>query len=205
VSREKIENLFYRTDYIDSTFGLGTQEKVKNRISQNGLIREKKPRNSILIEDRWDVFVSNPDVYYLNELDFRKLNFASSYLCSGADMEYVIKKHETNIPSVLSLLSDLKLQEILKPTCYENLKRYISIEKILVNNELTAKKTLLFNIAHVLQESNYDKHLTLNYFNLPVCLFDKLLKEIVKFPFVDTDVRNNVKGLLDEETNKKVK
>lgn len=205
VTRNKIETLFFKTDYLDNTYGLGMKDKVKIKITENGLLREKKPRNSIFIEDRWDVFVANPDVYYLNELDFRKLKLASSYLCSGADMNYVTKKHEISAPAVISILCDLKLQSILNPVCYENLKRYISIENVLINNELSAKKTLLFNVVHVLNESNFDKQLTANYFNLPICLFDKLLKEITLFPFFDENIRNNVKNLLNEETTKKVK
>lgn len=204
-SRNKIEYLFYNTNFLDENFGFGMKEKVKIKIAENSLIREKKPRNSILIEDRWDVFVANPDVYYLNEIDFKKLKFASSYLCSGADMEYVIKKHETSIPSVIAMLSDLKLQTILKPICYENLKRYISIEKILINNELSAKKTLLYNIVHVLNERNYNLDYALNYFNLPLNLFKKLLHEISMYPFFEEEIRNNVKLLLGEETVKKVK
>jgi len=205
INKVRVENIFYRTDYLNITFGLGMKEKIKNKIAENGLIRSKKPRNSILIEDRWDIFVANSEIYYLNELDYRKLKFAGSYLCSGADMEYVIKKHETDFASVIALLSDLKLKSILKPEYYENLKRYINIEKVLANSELSAKKTLLFNIVHVLNECNYDKQLTLNYFNLPVCLFNKLLKEITIFTFFDENIRSNVRLLLDEEITKKVK
>ena len=205
MSKNKVEELFFKTDYLDKNFGLGTKEKVKNKIMENGVIREKRTKNSIIIEDRWDIFVTKPDVYFLNELDFRKLKFASSYLCSGADMDYVIRKHETNFAAVISILSDLKLKEILKPDYYENLKRYIGIEKILINNELSAKKTLLFNIAHVLNESEYNLDYALNYFNLPLNLFKKLLKEISMFPFFDENIRNNVKELLNEDTDKKVK
>lgn len=205
ITREKVEDLLFKTDFLDNTYGLGMREKIRNKITENGLVRERKPRNSILIEDRWDVFVANEDVYYLSEIDFRKLQFASSYLCSGADMVYVVKKHETNIPSVIALLSDLKLQTILKPNHYENLKRYINIERILISNELSAKKTLLFNIVHVLNESKYNLDYALNYFDLPINLFKKLLKEIALFPFFDEETRTSVKELLNEETDKKVK
>ena len=204
-ARESIEKIIYNTSFLDDNFGIGTKEKVKNKIAENALIREKKPRNSILIEDRWDIFVAAKDLYYLNEIDFKKLKFASSYLCSGADMEYVIKKHETSIPSVIAMLADLKLQTILKPIYYENLKRYISIEKILISNELSAKKTLLYNIVHVLNESNYNLDYALNYFNLPLNLFKKLLHEISIYPFFEEEIRNRVKLLLNDETDKKVK
>ena len=202
---QRIENLIFKTNYLDENFGLGMKEKVKKRLAETGLIRLRKPRNYILIEDRWDVFVANPDTYYLNEIDFKKLKLASSYLCSGANIDYVINKYNINITTVVSVLSDLKLQEILKPNCYENLKRYVSIEKVLINSDLSVKKTLLFNIIHVLNESNYDKQLTQNYFNIPVCLFDKLLNEIMELPYFDEEVKNNIKILLNVEENKKVK
>ena len=201
----KIKEILYKTNYLDDNFGIGTKERVRIKLAETGLIREKKPRNSILIEDRWDIFVTNPDIHYLNELDFKKMKLASSYLCSGADIAYVVKKYEIGVSSVLTFLSDLKLQTILKPTCYENLKRYISIENVLINNELSSKKTLLFNIIHVLSESNYDKQLTQTYFNLPVCLFDRLLKEIIELPYFDEDIKKNVKMLLNMEEDKKVK
>ena len=205
ISINKIENLIYKTNYLDDNFGLGTNERIKAKLSENGLIRQKKLKNLILIEDRWDVFVSNPEIYYLNELDFKKLKIASSYLCSGADINYVTEKHEISVTSVIASLSDLKLQTILKPNYYENLKRYINIEKVLINNELSVKKTLLFNIIHILNESNYDKRMVQTYFNLPVCLFNKLLKEILELPYFDQEVKENIKSLLNMEEDKKVK
>ena len=119
-ARESIEKIIYNTSFLDDNFGIGTKEKVKNKIAENALIREKKPRNSILIEDRWDIFVAAKDLYYLNE-------------------------------------------------------------------------------------SNYNLDYALNYFNLPLNLFKKLLHEISIYPFFEEEIRNRVKLLLNEETDKKVK
>ena len=46
-------------------------------------------------------------------------------------MNYVIKKHNVNIISIIGVLSDPKLEGILKPEYYNDLKKYISIEKYL--------------------------------------------------------------------------
>ena len=57
----------------------------------------------------------------------------------------------------------------------------------------------------MLNEGNYNLDYALNYFNLPLNLFKKLLHEISIYPFFEEEIRNNVKLLLGEEIVKKVK
>lgn len=202
---EKVKKLFYETNFLEENFGTGMKQRVKAKIAENGLRHEQIPSDKFLIEDRWDIFVTKPEVLFVNEYDYKKIRFASNYLCSGADMNYVVKKCDSSVPAVLSILSDLKLKELLKPVYYETLKKYINIEKILINNELSAKRTLLINIVHVLDKNNYNLDLVLTYFDLPINLFKKVLEEILIMPNFEEETKSKIKSLLNLEEEKKVK
>lgn len=203
--RNKFKDMLMDEDYISKNFGEGILAKIKDKISENSMIREKTPRNMILLESRWDIFVANPNIHYLNELDYRKLSFASDYLCSGANIDYVVSEHNTEVGSVLAILSDLKLGEILKPEHYKNLKRYVEIEKNLLNSNLLEKKYLLISVVEVLYKNNFDLEVALAYFNLPKYLFEKLLKEILVLPYFEDSIKQNINQLIDKKEEKKVK
>lgn len=203
--RNKFKEMLMDETYISQNFGEGILVKIKEKVSENSLIRERTPRNMILLESRWDILVANSNIHYLNELDYRKLSFASDYLCSGANMDYVTSRHNTNVASVLSILSDLKLAEILKPVHYQNLKRYVEIEKNLLNSDLLHKKYLLTSIVEVLYKNNFDLEVTLAYFNLPKSLFEKQLKEILRLPYFEDSIKQNINQLMEAPEEKKIK
>jgi len=69
-SKEKFGALI-ASNYIDDNFGKGMQYIIKSKIEENGLIRERVPRDKKLIEDRLHIYVSNPNIHCLEMNDFK--------------------------------------------------------------------------------------------------------------------------------------
>lgn len=203
-NKNRFDDIFTNSNLIDEFFGVGTQQRINEKIKINDFIRKSCPRNMVLIEDRWSVFVAKEDVFNLNEIDHKKLMYASNYLCSGSNIEFVAKKFNVDVISILGFLSDLKLEQILKPEWNEKLKYYVSIEKLLLENKLTEKREFLFNFVEVLQQNNFDKKLAMTYFKLPVALFDRVLKEILKMPFFNEETKKDIIEILNIE-NQEIK
>lgn len=205
MQRKTFEEYLNRENYIDSNFGEGTLEMVKAKISENGFARTKVPRDCFIIEDRISIYIARDELLYLNQYDNKKLNFAATYLGSGANLEFVCKKYETNDVVALSILFDKKLKQILKPEHYETLQRYIKIERFLIENNLEEKKNIVFGIINFLELNSFDKELALLYFNLPECLFNKILNEAIKMPYFNDEIKAELINMLNSEESKKVK
>ena len=203
-SKEKFKALL-ASNYIDDNFGKGMQYIIKSKIEENGLIRERVPRDKKLIEDRLHIYVANPNLHCLEPNDFKKLSLASDYLCSGANIDLIINKRETNLQSIIANLSSNKLEEILDEKHYENLYYYICIEKALIGNDLAAKENILKDIENSLLKNNFNFELVCAEFNLPYYLYQRLLLEIIKLPHFSDDLKNNIKSILDINKEEKVK
>lgn len=199
----KFRKIIDDENFIDNNFGVGMMSKLKTQIEQTALIRRSIPKNEVLIEDRFHLFVAKENIYCLNQIDYKKLKIASDYLCSGADLDFVQKKHEISDAAVLSILSDLKLKEILKESAYKNLVRYIEIDKCLLNNEIAKKQHILKSIVESLYENNFSFEKTMNYFDLPKPLFNKLLRAILKISIFDVDIKESIKQNISEENEEK--
>lgn len=204
-SLTKFQELMLDETFMDKNFGAGTNLKVKNKIEENGLMRLRAPRDHYLVEDRWSVFLTKPEIIHLSKMDFKKLSFASSYICSGADLQYVIEKHQTSISFALNILSDPNLQSILKPEYYENLKVCMYIENNLVNNNLTLKREFFSEVLSFLYENDLDKELAMQYFKIPENLFNRVLQEILKAPYINSETKIEISNILNIENEKKVK
>lgn len=203
--RKENFNALFVSNYIDENFGKGMQYIIKSKIEENGLIRERVPRDKKLIEDRLHIYVANPAIHCLDHNDFKKLSLASDYLCSGADVESIIKNRETNLPSIIANLSNDRLKEILEQKHYENLYYCICIEKILVGNDFAAKDNILKDIENSLLKNNFDLEMVSAEFNLPYYLLQRLLLEMIKSPKFDDELRKNIKTVLNIEKEEKVK
>ena len=203
-SRDKFKALL-SSNYIDDNFGKGMQYIIKSKIEENGLIRERVPRDKKLIEDRLHVYVANPNVHCLEMNDFKKLSLASDYLCSGADVDSIVKKRETNLQSIIATLSSNRLEEILEKKHYENLYYCICIEKVLIGNDLAAKENILKDIENSLLKNNFDFELVCAEFNLPHYLLQRLLLEIIKLPHFSDELKASIKSALDINKEEKVK
>lgn len=204
-SMERFETYLNNKEYMNRNFPDGTVERVKSRIEETGLIREKKPRDHFIIEDRVNIYYAKEGIFFLTQFDNKRLNFASYYLASGGNLELVMKKFESSMPVTLGVLSDPKIEQILKPEYYAILEKYIKIEKILVENNLLAKKELVIQITKFLEENNFDNELAMAYFKMPECLFNKLLVEIVKLPNANNETKLEIKKLLNDKEEKIVK
>lgn len=203
-SREKFKALL-SSNYIDDNFGKGMQYIIKSKIEENGLLRERVPRDKKLIEDRLHVYVANPNIHCLEMNDFKKLSLASDYLCSGADVDTIRKKRETNLSSIITILSSDRLEELLEKKHYENLYYCICIEKVLMGNDLIAKENILKDIEYCLIENNYDLELVCATFNLPYYLLQRLLLEIIKLPQFGDELKANINYVLNMKNEEKVK
>lgn len=204
VPRAKFDEIL-RDKELDNYFGEGITEKLKIQIQKNRLIREKKPRDMFLIEHREDIYFAKEDLFFLNQFDYKRLKFASSYLASGANLDYLIKKYDTSILNIITVLSDLKLEKVLKKEHYENLKHYLNIEKLLVDNRVNEKKEFLFNVVQFLQQNNFDKEMAEVYFKFPTYLFERILKEILIRPYFNEEIKKDIQGILLQKEEIKVK
>ena len=137
--------------------------------------------------------------------DFKKLSLASDYLCSGADVDTIRKKRETNLSSIITILSSDRLEELLEKKHYENLYYCICIEKVLMGNDLIAKENILKDIEYCLIENNYDLELVCATFNLPYYLLQRLLLEIIKLPQFGDELKANINYVLNMKNEEKVK
>ena len=204
VPRAKFEEII-KSGYLDIHFGKGTTEKLKDQIQKNRLIREKKPRNMFLIEYREDIYFAKEDLFFLNQFDYKRLKYASSYLSSAANLDYLIKKYDTSIFNIIAILSDLKLENVLKTEHYENLMHCINIEKMLADNRISEKKELLFNVVLFLQQNNFDKEFAMLYFKTPKYLFDRVINEILRMPYFDAEIKKDIQDMLIQKEENKVK
>lgn len=204
VPRKKIDEML-KNNVLDIYFGEGTTEKLKLQIQKNKIIREKKARNLFLVEFREDIYFAKDELYYVDQFDYKRLRFASSYLSSGANLDYLIKKFDTNIPSIIMILSDPKLENLLKQNYYQDLVNCINIERLLVDSRVVEKKDFLFSLVLFLQQNNYDKVLAMAYFKTPVFLFDRVLKEILRMPYFDDKIKKSIQSVMIQEENVKVK
>ena len=102
-------------NYLDDIFGKGTKEKIQKKLQENKKIRLSCPKDEFVIEDRNQITVAKDEILYLNQANLKKLSLATSYLCCNADLEYISKLHEISIPTALTMLSDSRIKEIVKP------------------------------------------------------------------------------------------
>ena len=131
----KFRKILADENFIDNNFGAGLKSKIKNRIAETTLIRTSVPKNQILIQDRFHLFVVKENIHYLNPVDYKKLKLASDYLCSGADLDFVVKKYNVYATSVIPILSDSKLKEILKEKA-KKLKQHCEENNIEIDIEM---------------------------------------------------------------------
>ena len=64
---------------------------------------------------------------------------------------------------------------------------------------------MALEVVEFLKQHNYDIDLAINYFKLPLPLFNKILLEVIKLPYADENTKENIKHILNAETNKKQK
>lgn len=204
-AHNKFKKILDETNYIDENFGIGVRDKVKAQIQKNGNDRMHVPRNMYLVEDRYNIFIAKKDIISLDEFDFRRLSYASDYLCSGANLEYVAAKRETTISAVIRVLSEEKLKEIIKEEHFNNLKRYLEIETLVLRGDLNKKKEVLFDFVETLYEKDLNKQEVMDKYKLPETLFNKYLLELIKLPYFNTEIKNDAKSLLNINEEKKVK
>jgi len=199
------EKFFNNKEYMEKHFPAGTFEIVKAKIDKNREIRMKKPRDFFVVEDRVCVKIAKDDIYCLNQFDNRRLNFAAYYLGTGANLELTVKHFETNLKEALITLADPKLKDILKPEYYEQLQQCLNIDNLMLGNNLIQKKQMALEVVEFLNQNNYDIDLATKYFKIPHPLFNKILCEVIRLPYIDEKTKVNIKDILNIETNKKLK
>ena len=190
---------------LDNNFGVGTKQKVTEKLRENSLIRGKVTKQQYIIEDRFDILLAKEDVYILDPILFKKLGYASSYLFSGADVDYITKKHEVSFLAIVMSLSDPKLGQIIKEEYYTKLKKCINIEQLFLGNSLFDKKQFIIQILNFLSKNNFYKNLAITYFDLPLNLFDRIINEAIRATYVSDDIKRELINMLNIEKEGKIK
>lgn len=204
--KNKLVEIINNKDYIEQKFGIGTYDKLKIKITENVTIRNKTKRDINIIEDKNHILLAKPNILYLDQIDFRKLSLASSYIFSDADKDYIEKKYDLEFLSVIVALNNPKIAELIKEEYYTVLKNCINIEMVLLGNNLIQKQKLLFETVNFLNENNFDIELTTKQFKLPINLLKRILLEALKVTYIDGSIKEQIKFALSPENGvKKVK
>lgn len=201
----KFEKYLYDTEYMKKEFPKITAEMIKGKVKENEAIRMRKPYNMFLIEDKFCIMIAKKDVYYLNQFDMKKLNVVSYYLGTGANLEATREYFKIEIPEILAILSAPKLDEILNEPYYIILKHCLNIENILNKNDLNAKKRFTMEITKFLEINNFDIQLTMEYYNIPEPLFNRIIEEIKKLPYASDSTKQTLENILRVESPSKAK
>lgn len=197
ITRIKFNEMLNDKKFVESVFGEGYQEKTKEKIRQNSLIR--RTQNMYVVEDKFSISVAKEDIIYLNKEEYRMLIYASHYLFSGADIDFVKKTFGVDFSAVMPFISSSKLELLMKPNYYKILRSYIDVEKILLGNDLKRKKELMNEIVSFLFQNNFNKEIALLYYNLPEKLFDRLLEEILKHPSFNQISKSEIQKLVQKK------
>lgn len=192
-------------NYLDDIFGKGTKEKIQKKLQENKKIRLSCPKDEFVIEDRNQITVAKDEILYLNQANLKKLSLATSYLCCNADLEYISKLHEISIPTALTMLSDSRIKEIVKPVYYLKLKKWIDIENIFYGANILAKKKIIVEIVKFLENVDYNREFAMYYFDMPDSLFNKFLNEIVSVTYINDEIKKHIKDMMDLEKSGKTK
>jgi len=182
-------------NYLDDNFGVGTKEKIQKKLQENKLIRIRCPRNEYVIEDRYQIKIAKDEIIHLDSINFKKLELATSYIFSNADIEFVSKKHAVSPISLVTWLSSPGLDEIIKPEYYLKIKKNIYVEKLLYEQNIIAKKVFLVEVIEFLENNNFDKEIAMHYFDIPENLFDRVLNEILKLAITNDQTKNEIKNI----------
>ena len=205
LQKKRFNEILYDERLLDSNFGIGTQQKVTEKLRENTLIRGRVTKKQYVIEDRFDIMLAKENIYLLEPVEFKKLGYASSYLFSGADADYITQKHQISFLAIIMTLSDNKLEQIIKEEYYAKLKRYIQIEQLFLGNSLSQKKQFILQILDFLTKTDFNKTLAINYFDLPINLFDRIIKEAIKSIYVSDDIKRELINMLNIEKEGKTK
>lgn len=204
-SVKKFEKYLYDEEFMKREFPGVKIEEIKNKIDENYRIRLRKPRDMFIVEDKFCVMITKKDVHYLNQYDMKKLNVASHYIGTGANMKSVLEYFKIELPEALAILSSKKLEQILDEKYYIILKQCLSLENILNGNELDKRKELVIKVANLLEQNNYDTNLVMMYLQIPEPLFNKILDNIVKLPYASDETKQTIKNMLYMEKENKSK
>lgn len=204
-SIEKFEKYLYDEEYMKKEFPKITVEMIKGKIKENEKIRSKKPYDKFIIEDKFCVMIAKKDVYYLDQFDAKRLNVASYYLGTGANLDATREYFKMEIPEIFAMLFSPKLYKILNEPYHIVLKHCLNIEDILNKNDLNAKKTFTNEITNFLEANNYDMKLAMQYYNIPEPLFNRIIKEIKKLPYASDSTKQSLQDAFNIETQVKSK
>lgn len=204
-SIKKFENYLYDEEFMKREFPQITPEMIKFKIDENDKIRIRKPRDMFIVEDRFCVMIAKKDVHYLSQFDNKRIQIASHYIGTGANLDSVIEYFKLDQYEALTNLASRSLEKILDEKYYDILKHCLSIENKLIGNDLANKKQFIIEVISFLEQNNFDLDLAMLYFKIPNPLFTKVLNEIVRLPYASQETKNTIENILGVEKENKVK
>lgn len=188
---------------IDSMYGEGYSNVLKEKLISNGYIRQSVPRNMFLIDERNDLSIINPSFIYLNEFDFRRLKIISHFIFNNYDIDLTAKENQLTPASIINTLLNVKNQVFLKQEVFEYIQKVGNIEKLLLEGDLTTKRALVDNILNTLKRNEYNINLTSNELGMPENVLKRCLKLDILNVFYKEEVEKLKQIIVDENGNQK--
>lgn len=205
LNKSRVNELFDNNEFMSKEFPAGTREIIKKKLKENDSLRRQTPRDCFVAEDRFFIMILKDNIHYLNQFDNKKISFVSYYLGTGANLDLVMEKFNVSLPEAFAILKNPKLGVLLKKWYHNILEHCLEIEKILYGNDLNAKREYAVEVINCLKQNNFDKQLTMAYYKIPEALFNRLLIEIIKLPYIAEGTKQEIKNILCIENEKKVK
>lgn len=205
ISDTTYDKIISNDELLDSMFGQGFSQILRNRIKQNSIVRLSVPRNMYLIEEREELNITRDDVTYLDEYNNKRLKIICSYFKNNCDIDLVAIEKNLFPVSIVNSILDKKNKGYLKPEFYALIQKLGTLEKINVTGELPERKKIVNTIVTSLENNNYDIDTVSKELEIPIPILKKFLKQ----PFITTtysqDQINKIHNIVYSEESIKSK
>lgn len=205
ITKSNFEKFMADEEYLKENFGEDIIPKIKFRIEETSIIRRSTPRDKNIIEEAWELNVVKDKTNYLDPYEFKVLKIVSNYLMSGADMKFVSQKFGMPYQMIYNYITDPKVKALIKENHYNDLQSCINIEDILRGQDLNQKRDLIQQAVFALKQADYNIKNASEEANIPLGLFERILKQDLLSIMYSRNELEMIKGLFTKEESKKRK
>ena len=199
------DRIINNEELLESIFGKGFCQVLRNRIKQKSIMRASVPRNMYLVEEREDLSIVKDDIIYINEFDFKRMKIVSCYISNDFDIELVSKEKNLMPISIINSLLSEKNKEILKTHVYELVQKLANLEKILLTGVNQERKEIVSAVIMSLEKNNYDISMVSQELQMPIALIKNCLKQPFITIIYSKEQIEQIKEILNSEELRKPK
>lgn len=205
ISDTTYDKIISNDELLDSMFGKGFAQILRNRIKQNSIVRLSVPRNMYIIEEKDEINITKNNVTYLDEYNFKRMKIICSYLKNNCDIDVVVSEKNLFPISIVNSILDKKNELYLKPDFYILIQKLGTLEKIRLTGSITERKEIVNNIVGYLEKNNYDIDLVSNELEIPISILKKYLNQSFITTTYSQEQINKINDIVYSEEAKKSK